>query len=336
MKVYFLTAGDPQLSVNRIYIENMARWLSKYCEQIGRGNIIESGYDVYICSKYSDVRDIKKLRNKNPNSIIGIVHPSDANRHVSAKMLLADFFLVGSIEEHDYYNYYCSNIFRFPQIEEIDVKRRVHCDRSPLLIGYHGNLEHLNESSRVLKSALERLHKNHPIKMIVVYNQQLGKWKKGKPNVPIEFIDWTFDNMVREMSKVDVGIVPCVNDSFLDRNRNNSGELSKIIKRLNGRVSDYSLQFKNNANNGRALVFHQLGIPVVADFWPCHFEILSSEENGYLAHSEESWYLSLSKLANSSEIRQSTANNAYEVSKLKYDPLIWAKKFYEYLKKISK
>ena len=60
-----------------------------------------------------------------------------------------------------------------------------------------------------------------------------------------------------------------------------------MIKKISGNVNDYSLQFKVTSNAGRSHVFHQLGIPVVADFWPSNFEILTNPNCGRLAHSSE-------------------------------------------------
>ena len=45
------------------------------------------------------------------------------------------------------------------------------------------------------------------------------------------------------------------------------------------------------------MVFFQLGIPVIADFTPCHFDI-KFNETGYLALSKEGWLYALNKLKN--------------------------------------
>ena len=44
--------------------------------------------------------------------------------------------------------------------------------------------------------------------------------------------------------------------------------------------------------------------PVVADFWPSHFEILSDEECGFLAYSTNSWFYSLEALSKSHFLRK--------------------------------
>ena len=77
-----------------------------------------------------------------------------------------------------------------------------------------------------------------------------------------------------------------------------------------GRNNDYIIKFKNNANPGRSHLFHQAYIPVVADFWPSHFEILSDENSGFLAHSFYSWYYALEALASSNRLRNKMSNNA--------------------------
>jgi len=334
MKVLFLKAGDSNLSVNRIYIDNLSGWLKTYCDHVDVSRNVVAGYDIYICSKYSRRQDLEKIKQTSPNSRIGIIHPSDINRAVRRKLSLADFFLVGSIEEKDYYSSYCSQIFRFPQIENINIERKRHCQVDPIVIGYHGNLEHLEESRGALKRALERLNEVCPLRLVVVYNKRLGSWSKGRPNIPIQIVDWSYENMIHEMSSVDIGIVPCINNSFLDKNILDIGKIGAAIKISSGRLNDYSLRFKNNANNGRALVFHQCGVPVVADFWPCHFELLSNEDYGYLAHSEESWYQSLLKLSKSHELRQAVSDNAYQAATTIYDPEKWTRKFYKFLQNV--
>ena len=50
--------------------------------------------------------------------------------------------------------------------------------------------------------------------------------------------------------------------------------------------TDYILRMKNKSNAGRAFVFHQLGIPVVADITPSNFHIMGGDDCGYLVNSK--------------------------------------------------
>ena len=70
-----------------------------------------------------------------------------------------DFVIVGSIEEQDYYKRYKKNVFRFPQIENIRPLNKLHKNNKIINIGYHGNLEHLEEMSSSTKIALEKISK---------------------------------------------------------------------------------------------------------------------------------------------------------------------------------
>ena len=79
-------------------------------------------------------------------------------------------------------------------------------------------------------------------------------------------------------------------------------------------------------NAGRAFVFHQLGIPMVACFMPSHFHILGNPECGYLAHSTEGWLTALRELSASKEKRQAVADAAFQEFRRLYDPLVWARR----------
>ena len=86
------------------------------------------------------------------------------------------------------------------------------------------------------------------------------------------------------------------------------------------------------SNSGRAFVFHQLGIPVIADFWPSNFEILDNNLNGFLAHSRDGWYNALEKLIISPKQRNDFAQNAQKRFLTNYNPIDWAKLFLNFLK----
>ena len=337
MKIFFYSSGNPKLGSNRIYISNLSYWLSELGEDCLVSDDLDksSQSDVCILNKFTKINDIKKIKKINPNCKIGLIHPSDLQIDFKKKIENVDFFITGSIEERDHYLFYKKNIFRFPQIERISQKLYHHDnDKKYFKIGYHGNLEHLKEMDNSVKKALEKISKIYKIKLIVVYDISLGKWKKGRPNIEIEETNWTFENMLDKMSSVDIGIVPCTNNFFLDKHYNLSNFLIKLIKKFYGRANDYNLQFKATSNSGRAFVFHQLGIPVIADFWPSNFEILDNNQNGYIAHSEKAWFYSIEKLINSPELRNSISKNAQKSFNAKYDPLEWASSFLIFLKKI--
>lgn len=298
-------------------------------------NEIKSGYDIYILSKYSSLSDLKTIKKINIGKKIfcGIIHPSDLTFSGRQLIKYSDFAIVGSIEEKDYYKKYMNNVFRFPQIEDISPITKRHTQKNFINIGYHGNLEHLEEMSSATTKALERISEKYQIQLTVIYDKNLGRWKNGRPNIKIKEIDWSFETLNKEISKFDIGIMPCTNNFFLDKPHENMNFFSKLVKRFTGgknkRLNDYIIRFKVTSNSGRAFIFHQLNIPVIGDFWPSNFEILGTPDCGYLAHSEENWYSSLESLIKSSNLRNRLAKNAKKEFIKRYNPIIWSKNLIE-------
>lgn len=340
MNFFFLKRGNDKLGSNRIYIQNLSQWIKElgYKVDISNNLKLNSLYDVYILSKYSKIDDIIKIKNFSKKSLIGLIHPSDLTKNSKLMMNKSDFLIVGSIEERDYFLNFHNNIIRFPQIEKIDIDRKSHFSKSQITIGYHGNLEHLEEMHGSCSKAIEKLGLEYKIKFLAIYDFNLGKWKKGRPkNVIIEEINWTsIESLVNNLKDVDIGIVPGTNNFILDNNYSNKNILTSFLRILlggdNNRMNDYILRFKVTSNAGRCFVFHQLGIPVVADFWPSHFEILGNYNCGFLAHSKEGWYDSLKKLIISPKLRQQISKNALKLFIKNYDPQIWTKKLINQIK----
>jgi hypothetical protein len=334
MKIFFYNSGNQKLGSNRIYISNLSSWLREInINCIVSNNLNDSkNADFAILNKFSKLSDIRSLKKINPDCRFGLIHPSDLQTDFLKKLKYINFFITGSIEERDHYLLYNKNIFRFPQIEKINPILNKHSNKNKFItLGYHGNLEHLNEMDSNARIAIEKISQTYNIKLIAVYDMSLGRWSKGRPNIEIKEVDWTFENMVNEMSKVDIGIVPCTNKFLLDTHYSKSNFIKRLIKKFYGRSNDYNLQFKVTSNSGRAFVFHQLGVPVVADFWPSNFEILDNNESGFLAHSIDGWYYSLEKLIQSSELRDTFSINAQKQFVEKYNPYIWSKAFLKFL-----
>ena len=127
MKIFFLKKGKSHLGSNRIYIENLSQYFSKLGLTVTVSDVILPDFDCYILSKYSKLNDLNQIRNINKNRkvICGTIHPTDLNFN-GVKMLKGSDFIVGSIEERDYYLKYNKNIFRFPQIENIKINKKKH------------------------------------------------------------------------------------------------------------------------------------------------------------------------------------------------------------------
>ena len=340
MRVAFFSNGLDHLGVNRIYINNLSNWVRPFVDEAKIIRKIDDalGFDICILSKYSKINDYKKLKQLDSKIKIGSVHPSDLNKEGINKIIFSDFFIVGSIEEQDYYLKYSSKVFRFPQLEIIKQESlKLHTNKDELILGYHGNLEHLEECSISFPKAVEKASKKLKLKLFVMYNLKLGSWKHNRPDVEIEIFDWSFDSLLKTMSKVDIGMVPCVNKNPLDKHLSESdiiSRYSKILFTKKGRKNDYSLNFKNTANAGRSFVFHQLKVPVIADFWPSNFEILSDPNTGRLSHTTEGWYKNIIELGSSYQLRQQIADNAYKRYYEIYNVDNWIELFIKFIKKL--
>ena len=128
MKVFFYNKGNPQLGSNRIYINNLSKWLNQTGIDVAVSNTLVNleRYNFCIMSKFSTIKDILFVKSNYPDIKIGTIHPSDINKNSILKIKNSDFLITGSIEEKDYYLNYHSNIFRFPQIEDIKCKFKNH------------------------------------------------------------------------------------------------------------------------------------------------------------------------------------------------------------------
>lgn len=332
MKIFFFKNSKNNLGSDRIYIDNLSIWLKR----LGVKNYVSSKYpensDISIVSKFSSLKDVIEIKKR--SNKIGIIHPNDLNKDSIKKINIADFLITGSIEERDYFLNHKNNVFRFPQIEIFKQKNKIHKSSKIIKLCYHGNLEHLNSMRIEIQNALERLSGVVNLELIAIYDKNLGLWKKNRPNIRIKDIQWNYRTIVKQISNCDIGIVPCIPSHLLDKKYCKYNFFTNIVKSNFGPVSrpnDYLLQFKIYSNQGRSFVFHQLLLPVIADFCPSNFEILSDDRFGRLAHSENSWYYNMLELSTSADLRNELSKNAYNIFKKKYDPIIWTKKLIKFL-----
>lgn len=332
MRIFFFDSGNPKLGSNRIYVKNLSNWIKPYVKKIRISKKFEAGYDFYICSKFCTFQDLEEIKLKNNNSKIGLIHPSNHNDNEIKKLKIADFFIVGSIEEKVYLESYTNNIIRFPQIEDYSLSLKKHIFKKKIILGYHGNYQNLIGSNQNYIRAIEKLSKFYDLELYLIYDKSLGKFKNKK--IKFKIIDWSEKNLIRFLSKIDIGLVPATNNLYFDKDLTTNIFIKtfKYIFSKFGKSTDYIIQFKYNSNPGRSHLYHQAGIPVVAGFWPSHFELLSNSENGFLAHSRESWVSSIEKLIKSHQLRNKLSRNAYKIYKKNYDPKIWTVNFYKYLK----
>ena len=329
MKICFISNGNINYGSYRIWVNDLNNNFNHlgYTSKINPDD--PENYDTIIFGKNINVDNVlSSYKKKYPNKKYGWINAPNQNKKCYSTL---DFIIAGSIEEKDSLLKYVKNIFIYPLIENmyINVERKKHYKKKEIIIGYHGNCVHLNHLHLSFNKAVEKIkekYKNiYKIKLLVITNT-LNNWKqKNRPNIDIEFKKWNIKTIRNDLMDMDIGIVPTISHF-----KNNHKDFDNSVGKYN---SDISIRFKNKSNNGRSLVFFQLGIPIIADYTPSNMHILGDEKNGCAVLSMNGWYNALEKLLCENK-RQEMANNAYKEYQMKYNCLEYTKKLYEELKNI--
>ncbi len=248
--------------------------------------------------------DLSSLRRRHPFTLIGHLEPRAAQANAINRY---DFVVVNSIEAADYFSLPDQPVFIFPTFPIMDPVEVISNDNrstNTLRIGYHGNKIHLSAMHPRITQALNRLGKQIEIEFWVMYNiRELGNWNEnGLKGISVKHIQYEPENYLKYISKVDIGIVPQlmpVRESRLIR-----WLVGSSFSRFNERHDNFIMRFKETTNNGRAYVFAQYGIPVVADMTPSSCALFGESEYGYVAYSTNQWFNALQRLAQDMGLRR--------------------------------
>lgn len=308
INILFVSKQNLNVGSHRIWIHDLCNYFHKIgvTTKIGLESDV-SNFDVIIYGKNETPQKIK-------NKIVGHINPDGWRKHN------CDFIIVGSLEEKDSLSIN-RNVFIFPLIENMFSNKPIkrHKNSSLLELCYHGNESHLTSFNPNLKSALEIFSEEKNIKLTIICGNSDFKWSIGKPDINIDFKKWSIKSIENDIRSCDIGICP---NALEPLNRPH-----KAVTKLGFYESDYTLRFKNKSNAGRAFVFHQLGIPVIADFTPSHFHILGNPDCGYIAMSKDGWLSALRKLS-CSKHRNFISQNARKEFERLYDPIDWVRKLH--------
>lgn len=310
-RVVFNTNRAGHYGTRRLFFDNLAsdfRDLGAHVEVDNWQEYEKFDVAILLCQDFFT----QTAREKNPNILVGIVHPSDITPALVKETENADFIISGSLEERDYYLKYNPNIFVIHHIEQEWHLYKQHIEKDEVILGYHGNKDHLEQFYPNLAPALEALLKEYPIRLIAVYNiRELGFWEAGRPDIPISDVQWEYHTLGKKLLECDIGLVPSLAPIPESMKVQTFQRLLGVDSEQFGRLpNDYLLRFKNSTNAGRAFVFMQLGIPVVADMTPECCQVLHHARTGFLAHSAAGWYDAIKRLIRSSQLRQEIAENA--------------------------
>ena len=297
MKIKFFENedGKSQIGSYRIWVKGLNDLGQRLGFPVSIGKTLNA--EIVIFPKGLDQK-ANLFKTRNPKRLVGTINPEPQPTSL-------DFAICGSIEERDSLLRFFPRVFIFPLIETMYKERKKHSKKSPLLIGYHGNSIHLNSLQPTIASALLEFSKIEPIKLIVITDQKIDmQWINRLPEeIDTSIFLWERDSIESNLLSIDIGIVP---SCYTGITASKPDWASKT--NLNW-SHDYVLRFKNKTNAGRAFVFHQLGIPVIADFAPSHFHIMGDPKCGVLAHSLHGWLDGLYRFQDPDE-RAIVAKNA--------------------------
>ena len=321
IKVNFIGNLDLSNGSDRIFCNTFSKFLNKQlnCQSEIKECFQEnSECDIAIFKKDYSFKKLKQLCKKERNYLIGIINPSDKKDGLKI-IKIADFAIVGSIEEKAYYSKYLK-CFVYPLIEEVNNKYiKSYFKRPKNEICYHGNKQHLDYIDINLEKALIKLIKDgYNFKAIYNY-KKLGKCKK---KFITNHIQWDKDSWLEEISNSTVGICPSTHYSGFLRNN-----ITKLIARKRILKNDYVLQYKNTSNASRAFIFHQLKIPVVAEIGGSIHHLLGDETAGFICYSERSWYESITRLCSDEKLYKDFAEKSYILINNLYSPDKWCERF---------
>lgn len=325
--LFYSSTKDLAVGSYRIWVRDLSFYIQ---EQLGIDcDIVHTvpknlnDYNIVICGK-GDESVAVSLKVKFPSVRVGVI-----NLACNKRNLPIDFVIVGSVEEKTSLSCY-DNVFLFPLIERLYEQESIciHRKKDCLRIGFHGHYPHLNKFSPHLKEALEEFDRNYDMELLVVTSNNSFQWFSGKPNIKKLIIKkWDMKEVKQDLLTCDIGVVP--NITCLG-----ARDVGKTQPELGLYDTDYVLRMKNKSNAGRCFVFHQLGIPIVADLTPSNLHILGDPDCGFIANDKEGWYKALVKLTNE-DVRNKVSLTAFREFQRLYHPYRWAERLYQQIMEIE-
>ena len=155
-------------------------------------------------------------------------------------------------------------------------------------IGSHSTFKFIEN----LKPVLERLSQKHTFRLLIVGG---GTDYPNIENVEIENRAWQLDREIGDFQDLDIGLYPLPDNP--------------ITKGKSG--------FK-------AIQYMAIGIPCVASPVGISRQIIEHEETGYLAQSDEEWYLYLEKLLLDGDLRKQMGIKSRQKAISQFDAKTWA------------
>ncbi|MBI4550394.1 MAG: glycosyltransferase family 4 protein, partial [Candidatus Omnitrophica bacterium] len=176
--------------------------------------------------------------------------------------------------------------------------------RRPLTIGWSGSYS-TNFYLNGVIPALRKLSQTHSFKLLIVSDSPDFIDLKALAGIPLEFVPWSAEREVENLRRMDVGIMPLLDDEWA------------------------------RAKCGlKALLYMSVGIPAVCSPVGVNNEIIRDGSNGFLASDEEAWRLKLARLLDDDDLRREMGRAARRTVEERYSLTVNFPKWREALDEI--
>jgi len=166
---------------------------------------------------------------------------------------------------------FSNNVIVIPTTIDTNYHSILSREKSDIVIGWTGSIT-TNRHFETLLPVLQKLLIKYPvnIKLRTISNKET---EHGA--LPVNYIKWSKENEISDLSKFDIGIMPLPDDEWAQ-----------------GKCGFKGLQYM------------ALGIPTIMSPVGVNTEIIQDGKNGFLACSEDEWLDRLSMLIESKELRE--------------------------------
>lgn len=162
--------------------------------------------------------------------------------------------------------------------------------------GSHSTVQHLD----TLRGALKKLAQRESFRLRVI-----GTPAYECPPVDVEAIRWRAETEVKDLSVIDIGVMPLPDDRW------SKGKCGL-----------------------KALQFMAAGIPTVCSPVGVNTDIIQDDQNGFIAGTEDQWVEKLTQLLRSHELRQRLGQAGRETVERKYSAITQTPRVYEIFKSV--
>ncbi|HSE33831.1 MAG TPA: methyltransferase domain-containing protein [Pyrinomonadaceae bacterium] len=162
--------------------------------------------------------------------------------------------------------------------------------------GSYSTVQHLN----TLRGALQKLAKLHRYRLRVI-----GTPSYQVDGVDVESMIWKSSTELEDLSHIDIGVMPLPNDAW------SKGKCGL-----------------------KALQFMALGIPTICSPVGVNTDIITDNQNGLLADSEDEWVEKMSQLIKSVEMRERLGEAGRQTVEERYSAKSQAPRVYEIFKSV--